>query len=263
MNMLESVQNMVCFLNNFENLSSIDLLSLNDPKYSGSKFFANKLKLNLQELMKRPEPKDTSADKIKLKILILQREVDMVTPAILDLHYEPLLSDVLKIDLKQTIHDSGQKIKFDDSCELYGKYRYKFFKDILEQFSGELRKFKEKYSMIINGNDDLNGNKIGEAIRNVAEHNREKTEIVYFSKQNKKLDNWITEDILNYSESMMRIATGISDNGGNLQSSDRLKDIASILSSTNDQDLKLRILMIGTNTITKDMDKLSMCIGIT
>lgn len=54
----------------------------------------------------------------------------------------------------------------------------------------------------------------------------------------------------------MRIATGVDENGDNLQSTDRMKDIVHLVNSNINEEIKLRALLLGLGSITKNYSKL-------
>ena len=195
----ENSEQLLGFLNNFENIISIDLLSLNDSKFPKARFFLNHIKKKCLKLI-TADQKETTKDKIKLKLLLLERGFDLNSPAFLDLHYEPLLSEVLHVDLAKPVISKTSKVYYNESSELYKQYRYAFFNEIMEKIPNELKQFKQKYKMLIGDEGelrDLDSNKINEAVRNVNDHNREKQELTLHLKNVKALDKWMTDyDIL-------------------------------------------------------------------
>lgn len=52
------------------------------------------------------------------------------------------------------------------------------------------------------------------------------------------------------------VATGVDEKGNTLQSGQRLKEIENIVSSFGDEHLKLRALLVGLGSITKDSERL-------
>ena len=59
----------------------------------------------------------------------------------------------------------------------------------------------------------------------------------------------------------MRVATGVDDGGNTLQSSQRMKEIESVISNSVDENQRLRVLLIGLGSITKDESRLGEKLG--
>lgn len=59
----------------------------------------------------------------------------------------------------------------------------------------------------------------------------------------------------------MRVATGVDDGGNTLQSSQRMKEIESVISNSVDENQRLRVLLIGLGSITKDESRLGGKLG--
>ena len=61
---------------------------------------------------------------------------------------------------------------------------------------------------------------------------------------------------LELAEKLMVVATGIDEHGANLNSSSRMKEINGVIASSVNEEFRLRALLIGLGTITKDQQSL-------
>lgn len=195
---LQLANDFVSFLQNFENIQSVNLMTLNDPKYVKSRFFLDHLKPKCDSLIAKSE--DDEKDKIKLRILVLEREADLSTPAMMDLHYEVLLSDVLNIDFGSAVDGETAKVRYDESSKLYEKYRYTFINQVMDRMQNELKEFKKKYHHLIDKNAEIDSGNVNNALMSVGQHNKELSDIKLHIKHTAALDQWTNKfDIIGNS----------------------------------------------------------------
>lgn len=249
------------FMKNFSNIMSVEFLTPQE-KNSSNEYFLNHLKKRCTGLLSNQDPSEGTNTRIK--ILLLERGFDLLSPCFLDMHYEPLLSDILGVDLKTPEQNNNVSVKYDESSPLYLKYRYAFLDEVLKNMEIELKEFKKKYKMFIG--DDMNKletGQINDAVRNIAQHNREKHEITIHLSHSKGLDQWMSQyQILEIAEKLSRIGTGTSDGGSNVANDQRLRDIQLILESCGSEQIRLRSLLMGLSTITKNRHLLGIIINI-
>lgn len=146
------------FLANFENIDSLTLMTLNEKPFIKSRFFMDKLKHKCRSLV--TSESNSAKSKIKMRVLILEREADLSSPGVLYLRYEPLLSSVLGVDFLKPVKGEKTDVRYDDSSKLYQKYRYAFLQQVMEGMPNELKEFKRKYKSLI---DRDSGIEIGRA----------------------------------------------------------------------------------------------------
>ncbi len=100
----------------------------------------NDLKPRIEELMPFIEPKDDSKNTRTLKILILERGFDIVSPLIHDFYYEGLIRDFLDIDVNNiTIKKKNYKIDYKDG--VYKKFKYCFINEAMNGMNSDFKNF--------------------------------------------------------------------------------------------------------------------------
>lgn len=181
---------LVSFLKNFKGVQSLTLMAPGNAKFVKSRFLLDRVKLKCAPLLETGEP---GAAAVKLRLLILERETDLSTPALLDLHYEPLLSDVLQVDFGAPVKGEKSKVLYNESSKLYEKYRYTFINHVMERMPNELKEFRRKYKDLI----ERDSGNINNALMSVGQHNQEISDIKLHIKHTKALDEWMSgQDIL-------------------------------------------------------------------
>jgi hypothetical protein len=168
-------------------------MTLNDHKFGKSEFFVNHLKSKCGSLLSQ-SPSDPDKDQIKLRVIILEREMDLSTPALLDLHYESLLSDILQIDFGSAVSGETAKVRYDETSKLYEKYRYSFINQVMDRIQNELKDFKKKYHNLLDKNARLETKNVNNAILSVGQHNEELSAIRLHINHSKELDNWMSKN---------------------------------------------------------------------
>ena len=170
---LNLASDFVSFLTNFQNIETLSLITPNNKQFIKSRFFLDHLKKKCGSLVDQKSSEESNKEKIKMRVLILEREVDLSTPALLYLYYESLLSSVLGVDFSISVRGETANVKYDDTSKLYEKYRYSFLQQVMEGMPNELKEFKRKYKHLIDSEERLESNNINNALMNVTQHNQE------------------------------------------------------------------------------------------
>ena len=192
--MNKNLEHFVSFLSNFENPMSLDLLCLGDSRFSKAQHFTRKLKGHVDKILNTKSKNDT--DQVKLKVLIFEREMDLSTPSYLDLHFESLLVDQLKIDINEESVTNKVTVKFDDKSALYPKYRYMFLSEIFNSFESEFENFRKKYKNLTSRGeqgDNFGNGKMNEVVRNVVSHNRDYQDLIVHQEKIKLTSRWMND----------------------------------------------------------------------
>ena len=182
---------LISFLSNFENIQNIDLLTLSEKKFIKSRFFLDHIKQKCSVLLDRKPSSDSAKDKIKMRVLILEREADLCSPSVLDMHYEPLLSNILNVDFGKAVEGEKAKVTYDENSKLYEKYRYSFLDQIMNRMPNELRDFKKKYKHLIDRESRMDSKNMNDAVMSVGQHNQEISDIKLHLSHVKALDEWV------------------------------------------------------------------------
>lgn len=199
---LPVAEDLISFLANFPNLRSLSLMALSDPKFAKSRYLLNQLKLKCAPLLNSDK---SDSGGTKLRVLMLEREADLSSPALLDLHYEPLLTDVLRVDFAKPVEGEKARVQYNESSKLYEKYRYTFLNQVMDHMPGELRDFKAKYKTLIDRDSDMTSGNVNQAIMSVGQHNQELSGIKLHLQHTKSLDQWVNQnDILGENDQTTR-----------------------------------------------------------
>lgn len=190
---LAVADDLTSFLANFPGLTSLSLMTLNDPKYVKSRFLLDHLKLKCASLV-GSAPSDSGGT--KMRVLMLERETDLSTPALLDLHYESLLSDILAVDFAKPVEGDKARVEYNESSKLYEKYRYTFLNHVMDRMPNELKDFKTKYKGLIDRDSDLSSGNVNKAIMSVGQHNQELSAIRLHLQHTKSLDEWLNGEAI-------------------------------------------------------------------
>lgn len=194
LDMKRNLEHFTAFLQNFENPMSLDLLCLSDTRFSKAKQFARQLRSKVDKILK-PSAK-SEGEQVRLKVIVFEREMDLSTPAYLDLHFESLLVDQLKVDINKEMIKNNVKVKFDDNSALYPKYRYMFLSEIFQNFDSEFDNFRKKYKNITNrdrNNENMGNAQMNKVVRNVVSHNRDFQDLTTHQEKIKDINNWMSD----------------------------------------------------------------------
>lgn len=169
-------------------------MTLSEKKFIKSKFLLDHLKNKCNSLLERNESSQTKKDKIKMRLIILERESDLCSPSVLDLHYEPLLSNVLNIDFAKPVQGEKAQVRYNETSKLYDKYRYTFLNQIMERMPNELKEFKKKYKHLIDRDSRMNSTNMNDVVMSVGQHNEEISDIKVHLKHTRALDEWMNSN---------------------------------------------------------------------
>jgi hypothetical protein len=251
-----------------QQISTIEVLRMNHPLFKDSayiqKFMDPKIKALLPHL-------NSSADGTNLKVYIFERPVDLVSPIIHDYHYESLITDLMAEEIEvYPSGESGQAPKqgitqIDEDDFLYKKFQYDFIGEIQIKLTKNLETFKSENPAAVaqkKKDDDMNMRDLNKVVTGFNEYNQflkyYKLHFQNYVKLMKKSD----EGIQRLADFERTLATSIDPNGKKVDSKVRADEVRKFISSSADEEIKLRLALIALASLNTDVSFLKEMLSV-
>jgi hypothetical protein len=251
-----------------QDVASIELFKPNGVPFKESAQLFSVLSSKLKALY----PYLNSTGKgVALKVFVFERGMDLVAPFMHDLHYEPMLADLLDGQVGLPGDATRSKLSspeffIDSSDRIYRKYRYEFIKDLMAGVPKDFDTFMKGNATAKaqkRGDGEMGITEMQNVVRGIGEYNDMVTAFKMHVKCSKMVMDSINKgSVREVTDVEMTVATGVSDQGEILSANKRMAAAKKYLSGPGgSEEGKLRVALVASGSIGKADPSIGEALG--
>lgn len=244
-----------------KSVGSVEMYTLQNPNYTKAKEMAKVITSGLKVLMPHYKGQDSAID---IKLFILERTADMVTPLMHDMHYESMMADLFgdELDVYPSSNKAQQSTKtaIDLNDEFYKIHRYDYFTDILNELPNAIAQFKKENPTAasnFNKDSDIGLAQMQSALKGLPEFNQFLKSYKFNTEMSQRImDTSKSDEIIALADLEKTVATAIEDSTIKIDAKIRTEQVKQYLMSQIREENKLRLALISLGTVYIDVNGL-------
>lgn len=252
------IDGIISVISSLKAVDSLEVCKIAGDRFKDASYLHKFLGPRLKELL--PAMQKTG-DGFKVKLFLIDRAFDLVTPLMHDFYYESLLTDLMNVDLSNA---DGKGRELNERDSVFAKFRYMFIKDFLTAVSSDFERFLRENptaQMQRNKQTQMKLDKMADVVSNIGEYN----ELIdqynfHIEKIREIVGRNEKEQAKEVAEAEILLASGVDEQGESQNTDKRLEAARRVVTQAS-EDFALRLAMVAEGSLYRDCAALKNLLG--